>query len=220
MKSRPLSSWSRQRESNPQPTVYKTVALPLSHAGVFVHDSGSMERREARSSRPPCRLSLFTACRVNSGFASGHTRQFARFWGMVPRAFAKGAAPESMGAFWGKSFMSYGQNAALHQVVGINAYTKPHNAWKSIKVVAQNRGVEKRGRMASPSRGEKDRVAASRARGARASRAPPGRCGPRGACAVSGARRWPDGTQRPARPCWSRARRSRRASRGCRPPWP
>ena len=26
--------WSRQRESNPQPTVYKTVALPLSHAGV------------------------------------------------------------------------------------------------------------------------------------------------------------------------------------------
>lgn len=88
------------------------------------------------------------------------------------------------------------------------------------KLLPRTGEVEKRGRMASPSRGEKDRVAASRARGARASRAPPGRCGPRGACAVSGARRWPDGTQRPARPCWSRARRSRRASRGCRPPWP
>lgn len=139
MKSRPLSSWSRQRESNPQPTVYKTVALPLSHAGVFVHDSGSMRRREARSSRPPCRLSLFTACRYNSGFASGHTRQFARFWGMAPRAFARGAAPESMGAFRGESFMSYGRNAALHQVVGINDCAKPHNACKSIKAVAQNR---------------------------------------------------------------------------------
>ena len=33
-------SWSRQRESNPQPTVYKTVALPLSHAGELVHNSG------------------------------------------------------------------------------------------------------------------------------------------------------------------------------------
>ena len=44
-------SWSRQRESNPQPTVYKTVALPLSHAGVSVHDSGSRGRREGRTSR-------------------------------------------------------------------------------------------------------------------------------------------------------------------------
>jgi hypothetical protein len=28
-----LSSWSRRQELNPQPTVYKTVALPLSYVG-------------------------------------------------------------------------------------------------------------------------------------------------------------------------------------------
>ena len=28
-------SWSQQQESNPQPTDYKSVALPLSHAGAF-----------------------------------------------------------------------------------------------------------------------------------------------------------------------------------------
>jgi hypothetical protein len=29
-------SWSRRQELNPQPTVYKTVALPLSYVGTFL----------------------------------------------------------------------------------------------------------------------------------------------------------------------------------------
>ena len=33
--------WSQQQESNPQPTDYKSVALPLSHAGAFGYFSGN-----------------------------------------------------------------------------------------------------------------------------------------------------------------------------------
>lgn len=47
--------WSQQRESNPQPTVYKTVALPLSHAGVG-HIMPQVGRPGAQ--RPKIALSL------------------------------------------------------------------------------------------------------------------------------------------------------------------
>ena len=44
--------WSRQRESNPQPTVYKTVALPLSHAGGSVEYSRYRPRALAAKKLP------------------------------------------------------------------------------------------------------------------------------------------------------------------------
>ena len=44
--------WSRQRESNPQPTVYKTVALPLSHAGGSVEYSRYWPRALAAKELP------------------------------------------------------------------------------------------------------------------------------------------------------------------------
>ncbi len=48
--------WSRRQESNPQPTVYKTVALPLSYVGLIGLIRDYRLRRSPQSSAPTYHL--------------------------------------------------------------------------------------------------------------------------------------------------------------------
>ncbi len=96
--------WSRQRESNPQPTVYKTVALPLSHAGVrsyMIAGRASGEKLVLLARR------RFAAFGGSLFFSSASALpQFARFWGIELRVHARSLIPGAKGTFWGERFMS------------------------------------------------------------------------------------------------------------------
>ena len=68
---RPVGGWSRRRDSNPRPTVYETVALPLSYFGTVANGARVYQRRpggvsvgpgperDYRSSRRYSRLPVF-----------------------------------------------------------------------------------------------------------------------------------------------------------------
>jgi hypothetical protein len=79
---RPRSHWSRREESNPQPTVYKTVALPLSYVGKPRPTGTSIAALPARCNPETRRLaechprasllSASTSLRINAGVVPQH----------------------------------------------------------------------------------------------------------------------------------------------------
>lgn len=82
---RPKPSWSRRRGSNPQPSLYKSAALPLSYAGTF---PGGGARAMANLCQTPGSAAagqIFSSSRLSKNSSRGsHALQATKVWAFRP----------------------------------------------------------------------------------------------------------------------------------------